>query len=68
MGRKLQFVWPKDGPKGRNGHRGFFRGLGDILTNRGPDIFLQRQGSCTPITQDWWANWYAHKTPSSAVD
>ena len=58
MGKKeLQFVWPKDGHKGRSGHRGFFGGLNDIITGRGPDIFLQRKGSRTGIRPDFWGNW-----------
>jgi hypothetical protein len=58
MPQKLQFVWPKDGPKGRSGHRGFFGRLDNILTNRGPDVFLQRKGSSTPILPETWGNWY----------
>ncbi|TVY24312.1 hypothetical protein LHYA1_G007927 [Lachnellula hyalina] len=57
MPQKLQFVWPKDGPKGRSGHRGFFGRMNNVLTNRGPDIFLQRKGSSTPISPDCWSNW-----------
>ncbi|KAM3086245.1 hypothetical protein ACMFMG_000382 [Clarireedia jacksonii] len=54
--RKLQFVWPKDGHRGR-GHRGFFGRLNNVVTNRGPDIFIQRQGSKTAILPDVWGNW-----------
>ncbi|PSS16531.1 hypothetical protein M430DRAFT_19520 [Amorphotheca resinae ATCC 22711] len=56
-GKKLQFVWPKDGPKGRSGHRGFFGRLDNILTGRGPDVFLQRGGSREAIRPDLWGNW-----------
>ncbi|PVH73454.1 hypothetical protein DL98DRAFT_469279 [Cadophora sp. DSE1049] len=54
--RNLQFVWPKDGPKGR-GHRGFWGRLSNIVTGKGPDVFLQHKGSTDPITQDEWSNW-----------
>ncbi|KAG9232860.1 hypothetical protein BJ875DRAFT_64920 [Amylocarpus encephaloides] len=57
MGQKLQFVWPKDGPKGKSGHRGFFGRLNNVLTNRGPDVFLQRSGSGEPIRPEEWGNW-----------
>jgi hypothetical protein len=59
MGKKkvLQFVWPKDGSKGKSGHRGFFGGLSDIMTNRGPDMFLQRRGKRTAIRPEFWGNW-----------
>jgi hypothetical protein len=52
----LKFVWPKDGVKGK-GHRGFFGRLDNILTGRGPDIFLARGNSITPIKPDFWGNW-----------
>ncbi|KAK0124795.1 hypothetical protein ONS96_008676 [Cadophora gregata f. sp. sojae] len=52
----LQFVWPKDGPKGR-GRRGFWGRLNNIRTGKGPDIFLQRKGSTEPIMPDEWQNW-----------
>ncbi|KAH8679057.1 hypothetical protein BGZ60DRAFT_525785 [Tricladium varicosporioides] len=57
MPRELQFVWPKDGPQGRSGHRGFFGRLNNIVTNRGPDVFLQRKGSKRPIPTEVWGNW-----------
>lgn len=58
MGKKnLQFVWPKDGYKGRSGNRGFFGGLNDIMAGTGPDIFLQRKKSRTAIKPDFWGNW-----------
>jgi len=55
--KNFQFVWPKDGYKGRD-KRGFWGRLNNILTDRGPDVFLQRKGSSTPIKPDWWGNWY----------
>jgi hypothetical protein len=58
MPQKLQLVWPKDGPKGRSGHRGFFGRMNNVLTNRGPDIFLQKRGSKIPILPEEWGNWY----------
>jgi hypothetical protein len=54
---QLKYVWPKDGPKGR-GRRGFFGRLNDILTGRGPDIFLDKESSTRPIKADHWGNWY----------
>jgi hypothetical protein len=57
MPQKLQFVWPKDGPKGRSGHRGFFGRMNNVLTNRGPDVFLQKKGSSDPILPEHWGNW-----------
>lgn len=56
--RNLQFVWPKDGERGKNGPGGFWGRLGDILTDKGPDVFLQKKGSKTPIKPDRWGNWY----------
>ncbi|KAJ8057992.1 hypothetical protein OCU04_013165 [Sclerotinia nivalis] len=53
--KNLQFIWPKDGPKGRSGHRGFLGRLNNIVTNRGPDIFVGKQGS--RISPDRWQNW-----------
>ncbi|KAH7309303.1 hypothetical protein BKA65DRAFT_543517 [Rhexocercosporidium sp. MPI-PUGE-AT-0058] len=52
----LQFVWPKDGHRGR-GHRGFWGRLNNIATGKGPDVFIQRKGSKEPIMQDQWQNW-----------
>ncbi|EPE28312.1 hypothetical protein GLAREA_09432 [Glarea lozoyensis ATCC 20868] len=65
MPRKLQFVWPKDGPKGRNDHGGFFGRMGDVLTNRGPDIFIQRKKSKTPIAPEEWGNWDSYHMRSA---
>ncbi|KAE9371420.1 hypothetical protein N431DRAFT_545678 [Stipitochalara longipes BDJ] len=53
---RLQMVWPKDGPKGSR-RRGFFHGFNDILTGKGPDMFLQRHKSSTPINPERWGNW-----------
>ncbi|KAN0096382.1 hypothetical protein V8E51_015187 [Hyaloscypha variabilis] len=53
---RLQMVWPKDGPKGSR-HRGFFHGFKDILTGKGPDMFVQRYKSSAPITPERWGNW-----------
>jgi hypothetical protein len=53
---RLQMVWPKDGRKGGR-HRGFFRGFNDILTGKGPDMFVQRYKSSAPITPERWGNW-----------
>lgn len=58
MPHDLKFVWPKDGYKGRSGPRGFFGRLNDIMTCRGPDIFIQRKKSTTPIKPDFWGNWF----------
>ncbi|KAB8297650.1 hypothetical protein EYC80_001458 [Monilinia laxa] len=52
--KNLQFIWPKDGPKGRE-HRGFWGRLNNIVTNRGPDIYVGKQGS--RIRPDRWQNW-----------
>ncbi|KAF7945592.1 uncharacterized protein EAE97_004630 [Botrytis byssoidea] len=52
--KNLQFIWPKDGPKGR-GHRGFLGRLNNVVTNKGPDIFVGKQGS--RISPDRWQNW-----------
>ncbi|TAQ84832.1 hypothetical protein B7494_g6858 [Chlorociboria aeruginascens] len=50
----LQFVWPKDGRKGRD-RRGWFGRLDDIVKGKGPDIFIQRHGS-RPIRPEQWGN------------
>ena len=52
-----QYVWPKDGVKGKE-PRGFFGRMNDILTGRGPDMFVDKGGSRTPIKLDEWSNWY----------
>ena len=52
----FKFIWPKDGVKGKE-HRGFFGRLNNIVTGRGPDIFLDRASSKTPIKPDLWGNW-----------
>ncbi|KAH8593484.1 hypothetical protein B0O99DRAFT_714726 [Bisporella sp. PMI_857] len=57
MPRNLQFVWPKEGPKGKGGHRGFWGRLDNILTGKGPDVFIQAKGSRESIPLDWWSNW-----------
>lgn len=54
---ELQFVWPKDGPEGKSGRRGFWGRLDDIRTGKGPDVFLQKQGSIKPIGVEQWGNW-----------
>jgi hypothetical protein len=54
--QRLKFVWPKDGPKGKQ-HRGFWGRLDNILTGKGPDIFLDKAGSNTSIKPDLWGNW-----------
>lgn len=59
---KLQMVWPKDGPKGHR-PRGLFRGFCDIWTGKGPDMFLQRKNSKSPIDPGLWGNW-CFPTPS----
>jgi len=55
--KNFQYVWPKDGPHGKSGHRGFFGRLNNVVTGRGPDIFIQRKHSKTPISPDHWQNW-----------
>ena len=51
-----QFVWPREGQKGRR-PRGFMSGFIDILTNKGPDIYITPKGDRTPIPVDQWGNW-----------
>ena len=55
---ELKFVWPKDGYKGRSGHRGFWGRLNNILTNKGPDVFIQKKKDRRGINPEWWGNWY----------
>ncbi|KAL3417793.1 hypothetical protein PVAG01_10803 [Phlyctema vagabunda] len=54
----LCFIWPKD----KSTRRGFFRGLGDILSNKGPDIFIDRdrQKKKEHIAVAHWSNWDAY--------
>jgi len=54
----LKFVWPKDGPKGKSGHRGFWGRLNNVVTNRGPDVFIQRKNDSRGIQPECWGNWY----------
>ncbi|KAG4431704.1 hypothetical protein IFR05_012803 [Cadophora sp. M221] len=67
--RNLQFVWPKDSPKGR-GRRGFWGRLDNIIKGKGPDVFLQHKGSKQPITRDEWQNWdsYASRAAHNAEE
>ncbi|KAH7417799.1 hypothetical protein BKA64DRAFT_738357 [Cadophora sp. MPI-SDFR-AT-0126] len=69
MARKpnLQFVWPKDGYKGRE-RRGFWGRLNNIRTGKGPDIFLQPKGSNEPIMQDQWQNWDSYRFLDCHID
>ncbi|CAG8961711.1 hypothetical protein HYFRA_00006251 [Hymenoscyphus fraxineus] len=67
MVKNFQFVWPKDGPKGKSGHRGFFGRLNNVITNRGPDVFLQRKGDKTPIKPDEWGNWDSYTNPNAQL-
>ena len=50
---RWQFVWPNDKPRGRWGR------WKDILTNKGPDIFIAEQNTREPELPIW-CNW---KTP-----
>jgi len=59
-----QLVWPKDGPKGR-GHRGFFGRMENVLTGKGPDIFITKKGSRTAIKPDNWGNWDSYHDPEA---
>lgn len=54
--REFQFVWPEDSPKGSS-RRGFFDKLRDIVTGKGPDMFIQKAGSKEPIKAGEWGNW-----------
>lgn len=60
--KKLQMVWPKDGPKGSQ-PRGLFGGLRDIFGGTGPDMFVQKAGSHEAITPGDWGNWYIRNSP-----
>lgn len=55
----LKFVWPKDVGHNRNGKtpRSTWSGFKDILSGKGPDMFIQRKGSRSPIKLDRWSNW-----------
>lgn len=61
-----QFVWPRDGKKGK-APRSWWRGLRDIMTNTGPDIFVARKNDTTPIKPDQWGNWQASISISSII-
>lgn len=61
-----QFVWPREGPKGRR-PRSFLSGFMDILANRGPDIFIQPKGDTTPIKTDIWSNWDSYHSRDSSL-
>jgi len=50
---EFQFVWPKD----KVGKRGFLGGFWDIARGKGPDMFIQKEGSSRPIKADQWGNW-----------
>ncbi|KAI4211636.1 MAG: hypothetical protein LQ351_005539 [Letrouitia transgressa] len=51
--RKLQIVWPQD--KNQRGPRTWNR-LKDILTGKGPDMWIARQGDIGP-TRPLWSHW-----------
>ena len=52
----LQYVWPRD-PRISGAKTGFFGRLGDIMTGKGPDVFLAKKGDNTKVSQDRWGNW-----------
>ncbi|KAL6718417.1 hypothetical protein ACLMJK_004506 [Lecanora helva] len=58
--KKLQWVWPRDEPQ-LDGHWGYWDRLKDVLTNKGPDIWVAEQHSDEPHHPTWtgWAdpNW-----------
>ena len=47
---RWQFVWPNDK------HRGIWGRWKDIVTNKGPDIFIAEQGTRQP-ERPIWSNW-----------
>ena len=52
-GGKWQFVWPNDKPRGPTGR------IKDILTGKGPHIFISRQGD-PGIHRSTWSGWDQH--------
>ncbi|CAL3971511.1 unnamed protein product [Diplocarpon coronariae] len=67
MPTHLKFVWPKEGYKGGE-TRGFWGRLNDIITGKGPDIFLQEKRSKIPIKPDEWQNWDSYRNPLAHRD
>jgi hypothetical protein len=61
-----QFVWPREGPKGR-ARRSWWGGFIDILSNKGPDMFITRKNDNTPIKPDQWGNWQVQLNKSTNV-
>ncbi|KAH8803212.1 hypothetical protein F5884DRAFT_499783 [Xylogone sp. PMI_703] len=68
MSPQFRIIWPKDGEKGKN-KRGFLRGLNDILTGRGPDMFLQtpRERKAASIPREVCGNWDSYHDQDAHV-
>ena len=56
--RKKQWIWPKDK------HQSSFGRFKDVLTGKGPDIFVQRQGDAG-LHRSVWSGWNRHGLDSN---
>lgn len=55
--KELQFVWPKDKP-----HQSKLSRLCDVMTGKGPDMYVQKKGDAGPH-RSVWSGWYAQGLP-----
>jgi len=60
---RLYSIWPREGKNGKK-PRGFFAGLKDCMTNKGPDIYVQKGLSKKPLRVGEWSNWWVYIIPS----
>src|SRR5436305_12020778 len=58
-------IWPKD-RKYRGRSRGVFGRLHEVLTGKGPDMFVGRRGERTNIPTGKWSNWETFFNPELA--
>ena len=51
------FIWPKDPRPGRHYRRGAAGRWKDVLTGKGPDIFIGREWNAENPSKQIWSNW-----------
>lgn len=59
--QKLQWVWPKDRDQ-NGGHIGYWGRWRDVLTHKGPGIWIAKQNTTAP-SRDVWSGWKGFGRP-----